>query len=176
MEDKDADVSSSRLKEEAMNDVDRLVAIEAIKNLKARYFRNVDTQADMETRATLFAPDATIFFPEFHDTPMSRAEIGKWAVDFLDQTVTIHHGFTPEIEILSETTAKAIWPMEDRIYWTGKRRPDQITALHGFGHYHETYEKIDGDWKIKTLMVTRLRVTHTYSPTALTQNLKMAAE
>jgi hypothetical protein len=157
-----------------MNDVERLIAIEAIKNLKARYFRYVDTGADMKTRATLFAPDATIFFPEFHPKPMSRAEIGKWAVDTMAGSVTVHHGFTPEIEILSETTAKAIWPMEDRIHWTGERRPDQMTGLHGFGHYHETYEKIDGEWKIKTLMVTRLRVEHTYSPTALAQFPKAA--
>jgi hypothetical protein len=150
-----------------MNDLDRLIAIEAIKNLKARYFRYVDTNADMELRASLFAPDATIYFPEFHPKPMSRAEIGKWALETLAGATTVHHGFLPEIEILSETTAKAIWPMEDRVHWTGPRRPDQMTSMHGFGHYHETYEKIGGEWKIKTLTVTRLRVEHGYSPTAL---------
>jgi hypothetical protein len=156
-------------KEQVMNDVERLIAIEAIKNLKARYFRYVDTNADMATRATLFAPDATIFFPEVHPKPMSRAEIASWASDTLIGSVTVHHGFIPEIEILSETTAKAIWPMEDRVYWTGERLPGQMTAMHGFGHYHETYEKIDGEWKIKTLMITRIRLTHTYSPTVAAQ-------
>ena len=30
-------------------------------------------------------------------------------------------------------------------------------TLHGYGHYHETYEKIDGRWRIKTSKLTRLR-------------------
>jgi hypothetical protein len=31
-------------------------------------------------------------------------------------------------------------------------------AMHGYGHYHETYEKFDGRWLIKTLRLSRLRV------------------
>ena len=30
--------------------------------------------------------------------------------------------------------------------------------MHGYGHYHETYEKLDGRWLIKTIALTRLRV------------------
>jgi hypothetical protein len=30
--------------------------------------------------------------------------------------------------------------------------------MHGWGHYYETYEKIDGKWLIKTLKLTRLRL------------------
>jgi hypothetical protein len=30
--------------------------------------------------------------------------------------------------------------------------------MHGYGHYHETYEKVDGRWRIKTITLTRLRV------------------
>jgi hypothetical protein len=29
--------------------------------------------------------------------------------------------------------------------------------LNGRGHYHETYEKVDGQWLIKTSTLTRLR-------------------
>ena len=28
--------------------------------------------------------------------------------------------------------------------------------MHGFGHYHETYEKSAGAWRIKTMTITRL--------------------
>jgi hypothetical protein len=134
-----------------MNDLERLIAIEAIRTLKARYFRYVDTRADMDTRATLFAPDAEIFFPESHERPMSRTEIAKWASGFLDGPVTIHHGFLPDIEILSDTTARATWPMEDRTFPTKGHGPDPTKVLHRLGQYQETYEKIDGEWKIKTL-------------------------
>ncbi|MGB9302958.1 MAG: hypothetical protein ACLPXZ_03225 [Mycobacterium sp.] len=30
-------------------------------------------------------------------------------------------------------------------------------TLHGYGHHHENYEKIDGRWRIKTSKLTRLR-------------------
>jgi SnoaL-like domain len=40
-----------------MNDLQRLLAIEAIKNLKARYFRSVDTK-DWDGFKAVFAPDA----------------------------------------------------------------------------------------------------------------------
>jgi hypothetical protein len=29
--------------------------------------------------------------------------------------------------------------------------------LNGYGHYHETYEKTAGQWRIKTSKLTRLR-------------------
>jgi hypothetical protein len=30
--------------------------------------------------------------------------------------------------------------------------------MHGYGHYHETYERTDDGWRIKTITLTRLRV------------------
>jgi hypothetical protein len=29
--------------------------------------------------------------------------------------------------------------------------------MHGYGHYHETYEKADGEWRIKSSKLIRLR-------------------
>jgi hypothetical protein len=156
-----------------MNDLDRLIAIEAIKKLKARYFRYVDMRADDETRATLFTPDATLHFPEKHPEPMSFAETRKWASSVVDESVSVHHGHLPEIEILSETTARAIWPMEDRLYWKRDRGPGQPISQHGFGYYVETYERLDGAWKIKTLKLTRLRVVYEYAPQATAPDAQM---
>jgi hypothetical protein len=31
-------------------------------------------------------------------------------------------------------------------------------VMTGYGYYHETYEKVHGTWKIKTLRIERLRV------------------
>ena len=71
--------------------------------------------------------------------------------------VSVHHGHCPEIELTSQSSAKGIWAMEDIIRW-----PDDSTvpirALHGYGHYIETYERINGRWHIKTMKLTRLRV------------------
>jgi hypothetical protein len=30
--------------------------------------------------------------------------------------------------------------------------------LDGYGHYHETYEKVSGDWRIKSSKLTRLHM------------------
>ena len=59
----------------------------------------------------------------------------------------------PEIEITSPTTATGIWAMLDIL-----QEPGGENLVHGWGHYHETYERIDGRWYIKTLRLTRLRV------------------
>jgi len=68
---------------------------------------------------------------------------------------TTHHGHMPEIEIASPTTARGIWAMEDVIRYSPGHA---LMTLVGHGHYHETYERIDGRWFIKTLKLTRLRV------------------
>ena len=68
---------------------------------------------------------------------------------------TVHHGHMPEIEILSPTTARGVWAMEDKLRWP---EGSPIQTMHGYGHYHETYELVDGAWRISTLTLTRLRL------------------
>ena len=48
--------------------------------------------------------------------------------------------------------------MEDMLRWSDGRE------LHGYGHYQESYEKIDGSWHIKTLKLTRLRLDFSEPP------------
>jgi hypothetical protein len=142
-----------------VNDIERLVAIEEIRQLKARYFRCMDTK-DWVGFEAVFAPDCTAdYTPEGGDpgrwSATGAANIAKLVKDLVAPAVTIHHGHMPEIEITSASTAHGIWAMEDLIWWPeGSARK----TLHGFGHYHETYEKIRGAWLIKTLRLTRLRV------------------
>lgn len=70
------------------------------------------------------------------------------------EAITVHHGHTPEVDLRSPTSAYAIWAMEDPLIWPNG------TRVHGFGHYHETYEKVDGDWLIKSQKLTRLHLDH----------------
>ena len=69
--------------------------------------------------------------------------------------VTVHHGHRAEIEVISDTAATGIWSMTDRLFMPAASPLARIT---GFGHYHETYEKVGGAWCIKTLRISRLRV------------------
>jgi uncharacterized protein (TIGR02246 family) len=126
--------------------------VEAIKQLKARYFRTMDTK-DWDAMRAVFTDDATV------DTTASGGSVVHGADEFMTflrdtigDVVTVHHGHMPEIELTSASSATAIWSMEDMLRW-----PNGM-ELHGYGHYHETYEKRDGRWFISTTTLTRLRV------------------
>ena len=125
--------------------------IEAIKQLKGRYCRTMDTK-DWAAMRQVFTDDVTI------DTVESGGNIITGADDFLTflvgaigDVVTVHQCHTPEIEITSPSTAKGIWAMEDML-----RSPDG-SEFHGYGHYHETYAAQEGAWRISSLKLTRLR-------------------
>src|SRR5262245_31039194 len=93
----------------SMPAADKLLAIEEIHQLKARYFRCVDTK-DWACYQAVFAPD--IAFKE-ESGNIRRGPEGKMQMikesGLYDQMVSVHHGYNPEIEILSPTTAKGIW-------------------------------------------------------------------
>ena len=61
----------------------------------------------------------------------------------------------PEIVITSADTATGIWAMEDRLRWPPG---GPLVAMHGWGHYHETYARSNGEWRIQTTTLRRLRV------------------
>jgi len=126
--------------------------LEAIKQLKARYFRTMDTR-DWTAMRAVFADDVVM------DTTSSGGGVITGADAFiaflreiLRDVVTVHHGHMPEIELTSATTARGIWAMHDLLKWPSGME------LRGYGHYHETYERIDGRWRIKTSTLTRLHV------------------
>ena len=141
-----------------MDDVQKLLALEEIKQLKARYFRYVDTK-DWRGFEGLFTRDAV--FDISDDVPgcvvTGAAKIAETASVPLADVVSVHHGHCPEIELTSDTTAKGIWAMEDKLRWA-ENSTAPIRTLHGYGHYHETYECIAGRWHIKTMKLTRMRV------------------
>ena len=128
---------------------------EAIKQMKARYFRTMDTK-DWRGMRQVFADDVVIDTSEAGGGVVTGAdEFMAFLEPTLGAAVTVHHGFMPEIEVTSPTTATGIWAMQDSICW-----PDGSRML-GSGHYHETYEKTDGAWRIKTSKLTRLCVDFT---------------
>ena len=154
-----------------MNDLERLMAIEAVRQVKARYFRAIDTK-DFEALRQVFAEDAVFDARESRYDPAPGAppppdqpvaagleNIVAFISSALATARSVHHGHTPEIEILSETTARAIVPMEDLVRGVRDGRGYQ---LHGFGHYRETYVKTADGWRIHTSKLTRLRVDMTY--------------
>ncbi|MBU6266673.1 MAG: nuclear transport factor 2 family protein [Sphingomonadales bacterium] len=139
-----------------------LLAIEAIKALKARYFRLFDTKA-FDAWGEVFTQDATLQF----DTAVStqgrdgkpvpaftgRAAIVAMVKERNATSQTVHHGHMPEIELLGPDAARGVWAMEDIV-------DHGSYVIHGHGHYHETYRREDGVWRIATVRLTRLRLSH----------------
>lgn len=140
--------------------IEELEAIERIKQLKARYFRCIDTK-NWAGLSAVFASDASLTVGRPMDPveqPVEPAAIGReQVVQFIRSRgepvarKTVHHGHMPEIELDSTTTARGIWAMEDIV-----ETPEQTYSGHG--HYHETYRVEDGQWRITSLRLTRLRV------------------
>jgi SnoaL-like domain len=141
-----------------LNDTERLLAIEEIKVLKARYFRCVDTK-DWGGFEALCHADVVLDISA--DVPggviTGIAKILEMMKVSLAGVTSVHHGHCPEIEFTSDTTAAGIWAMEDVL-----RFPEvsafPIKSLHGYGHYIETYERLGGRWRFKTIKLTRMRV------------------
>lgn len=138
-----------------MKTTERLLAIEEIRQLKARYFRFLDTK-DWAGLATVFAPDGVLDHreAEMDHTVTGAQEIADSIEGAVRDVITVHHGHMSEIEILTPTTARGIWSMEDKLWWP---EGSDIKTMHGYGHYHEEYRKVDGAWKISLNRLTRLR-------------------
>ncbi|MEV6335333.1 nuclear transport factor 2 family protein [Nocardia vinacea] len=127
-----------------------VAAVHAIKQLKARYLRAVDTK-DWWLLEQQVMPDVVVDMT-------ASAGIRTTGVDaligYLQATIgpvrTIHQGHMPEIEVHTPATATGVWALQDLLIW-----PDTIRGS-GFGHYYETYT-LDGDrWRISSTTLTRL--------------------
>jgi len=150
-----------------MHTLQHLLALEQIKQLKARYFRCMDTK-DWPGLEGVFAPEAELDMrAEMRDGSgkdgliRGAAAIAAFIRSAVEELVTVHHGHTPEIELLGPDSARGIWAMEDKLRWPAGAA---LESMHGYGHYHETYQRIDAQWYIKTSTLSRLRVDLTYPP------------
>jgi hypothetical protein len=117
--------------------------IEAIKHVKARYGRAADTK-DWALLRTTVTEDF------FVDTGPSGKGATRGVDAFIERvgtnpSVTVHHAVMPEIELTSPTTATGIWAVHLFATIPGGGTMD------AFGHYHDTYQKVDGEWKLHSL-------------------------
>jgi SnoaL-like protein len=135
--------------------VQRLLAIEEIKRLKARYFRYLDTQR-WEDWGQLFAMNAVMEVPEADIVNTGREEVVRNTSTALQGVKTVHHGHMPEIEITGPDTARGVWAMYDYVELPSAD-PGTRAGLHGYGHYLEEYTREDGQWRISRTRLERLR-------------------
>jgi len=135
------------------NNMEQQSQLDAVLQLKARYFRLMDTK-DWDGLAQVFTSDVRIDTTEDSGTVIVGVEdYIPFLISAIGDVITAHHGHMPEIEFIDEVTAKGIWAMEDELWWP---EGSPIRYLHGYGHYHETYVRIDGEWRISELRLTRI--------------------
>ena len=142
-----------------MSDADllrELHDIEAIKRLKARYFRLMD-QKRWDEWAMVFSRDAHLVVPEGAVDERGREAVVASVSGVLEGVRTAHHGHMPEIEIIGRDTARGTWAMFDYVEFPNGAAGERV-GLQGYGHYTEEYVREDGEWRIASLHLSRLRI------------------
>jgi hypothetical protein len=122
-----------------------LEAIELIKQLKARYFRFLDTR-DLAGLQSVFTADAEAFFKggEYEISLKTWSELENfYRESFTPNKFGMHHGHHPEISVDGDT-ATGIWYLQDIFV-----NLEQNTTLHGTALYNDRYVKENGQWKIQ---------------------------
>lgn len=131
----------------------RLVAIEEIRQLKARFMRCVDTKDLVCLRDEVFAPGAEIRFrgSDYDFSAVGWSAIEKLYQDgFSAQKFGMHHAHTPEITV-DGMTARGRWYLHDVFV-----NLEEGWTLQGSALYDDTYGKIDGEWRIMYSSYQRL--------------------
>src|SRR6056297_23424 len=137
----------------------RLEAIEAIRQLKARYLNACDRQDPEAVRECFCEGEVIIDMADFGHCS-NRDE-------FVDEifvprgchahVLVMHHCTNPAITLLEAGSARGVWGLNYRNINTEQRTLTLLSAM-----YHDEYRKVDGEWKIsgsrteyKTVMVCR---------------------
>ena len=124
----------------------RLEDIEAIKQLKYRYWRHLDLK-QWDELAACFAADATVCYSSGkYEFAGVTAIIGflREALGTARGSVTIHQGHHPEIELLSATSAHGTWALYNYMFNIKENRGIRIGA-----YYDDRYVKLQGGWKFQ---------------------------
>jgi hypothetical protein len=134
-------------------DIQRLMDIEAIKQLKHAYFRCIDT-ANTEELGTLFHEDVLVHFKggNYEWKLNGRQEyVDNIGTAFSNQAIGHHNGHHPEIQMLSATEATGIWYLADNMWILNHNAFTTGTAV-----YWDRYIKRDGRWLIRETRYERI--------------------
>jgi hypothetical protein len=121
-------------------------AIEAIKQVKYRYLRALDTRNWDEFAATLTDDIAADYGASLGKTQRftDRASLVDYMRSSLPPSVISEHRVThPEITLDGADTASGIWYLQDRII-----AAEHDFMLFGAAFYHDGYRRTGDGWKI----------------------------
>ena len=127
-----------------MSTLESFTAIEAIKQLKARYFRALDSK-EWDLMKTCLADECIAKYDGGKYSFEGRDGIVEFFSSYMDdpKLIFMHQGHHPEIELISESEATGIWYLQDIVI-----NLNNNTTLRGAGFYHDKYIKIEDKWHI----------------------------
>jgi len=147
-----------------MQDLERIVALEEIRRLKATYCHALDAK-DWTLFETIFTEDGAADMREAGPAGApgmvlieGRPAMMAYVKEAVKAWRTIHHVYSPLITFTDQDEATGVWQMDDRLLI-----PDGdgwALVLQGYGHYHETYVKRGGRWLIHRVKLTRHHVEY----------------
>lgn len=131
-----------------------LESIELIKQLKARYFRGVDTCNIELLKKTVFTPDAKIHFIsttyDLHFEGWREQLEDFYRNAFTATKFGMHLGHMPEITVNGDH-ATGLWYLHDIFF-----NLDVQKIVEGSAIYEDEYVRLDGEWRIRSSRYERL--------------------
>ena len=136
--------------------IEEMIEIEQIRQLKYRYIRGIDTH-DFDLLESCFTEDATVWYSSGTFKHEGRATIIAFMKNLLVPSFISSHTVTqPEITLTGPVTAKGIWRLEDVVYVT---KHQELLVQSGFplqgggkidsaAYYYDEYRKVGDEWKI----------------------------
>lgn len=131
----------------------KLESKEAVRDAMCRYWRSLDYK-QWDELEDCFTEDADADWGTAGWNAIGRKDIYAFLHDNESRSDLrlSHFGHNPEVEILGEGEARAIFKLEDWVTIGG------MTVMRGFGQYNMLFEQGgDGVWRIK-----RLRLLHDF--------------
>jgi hypothetical protein len=133
--------------------VQSLLDIEAIKVLRSRYTRSIDTK-DWDLFRDCLSENSRLVteggVQEGRDTIVAGISAA------LATPITVHHVHQPEIVLTGPDSATGVWAMNDIVEFQRDGKP--VFFLRGCGHYTDGYIRTGDGWKISSSTLSRLRV------------------
>jgi hypothetical protein len=126
-----------------------LLDFEAVKSLKARYWRAIDQQRWDELRRLLCDDvDVDLAGHVHKDGDSFVSCIGEK----LKGVITVHQGHAPALERHGPDSVTAYWPFVDYAIFppSGER-----TSFQGYGYYEDVYRREKGTWRIASTKMSR---------------------
>jgi len=138
---------------ELARDIRILKDTEAVKRVKHRYFRCIDT-ANVTELAELLHEDVEVDLigGTYRFQTQGRDNYVRMIGDaFHAEFIGLHNGHHPEIDILSETEARGTWYLSD----IAVNLRDNMSTM-GSSLYRDRYVKVDGVWLIRETRYERI--------------------